>query len=270
MSDSTELPEIVLFGDSLTQWGFDENTRGFGWVLENKYEGKAIVLNEGVAGYTSTWLKPRFREIIERATESTASPTLLITIFLGANDACLPPAGAHVPLPKFEDNIRDYVETILDEEGLENTKIVLITPPPINIPDPNPDEIDIGPAASAAEEYDAKKSRGYRTYMSKKQYGDKIMEIAAFYEETGRVAGLNYWKALIDAGLADQNRSGEEDEYHEDRLPGCGLKWAKAFKKGYFTDGLHLDGLAYDVLSKELLDLVLTKWPELAPEKVEL
>lgn len=47
MSDEERLPEIVLFGDSLTEWGFKETTRGFGWVLEQKYAGKAEIVNEG-------------------------------------------------------------------------------------------------------------------------------------------------------------------------------------------------------------------------------
>jgi lysophospholipase L1-like esterase len=48
MSQNTKLPQIVLFGDSLTQWSFDETTAGFGWVLEEKYRGKAEIVNEGI------------------------------------------------------------------------------------------------------------------------------------------------------------------------------------------------------------------------------
>ena len=43
-----KLPQIVLFGDSLTEWAFDETTAGFGWVLEKKYHGKAEIVNEGM------------------------------------------------------------------------------------------------------------------------------------------------------------------------------------------------------------------------------
>jgi lysophospholipase L1-like esterase len=43
-----KLPQIVLFGDSLTEWAFDETTAGFGWVLEEKYHGKAEIVNEGI------------------------------------------------------------------------------------------------------------------------------------------------------------------------------------------------------------------------------
>jgi len=185
-------------------------------------------------------LKRDFERIIERATSPYAPPTLLITIFLGANDACLIGGGKseteYVPLPQFEDNIREFVETILIQDNLADTKVVLISTPPINIPDPHPDDSD-------TDGEDAKESRSYRTYMSKKRYAEKIMEIAKSYEETDRVVGVDLWRALIDAGLRDQDRLGDEDAYNEERLPGCGLKWAKAFRPMYFTDGLHFGPL---------------------------
>lgn len=48
MAAKKELPQIILFGDSLTEWSFDESTEGFGWVLRNKYAGKAEIVNEGM------------------------------------------------------------------------------------------------------------------------------------------------------------------------------------------------------------------------------
>ncbi|KAF2658739.1 SGNH hydrolase [Lophiostoma macrostomum CBS 122681] len=262
MASSKKLPQIVLFGDSLTQWSFNEETRGFGWVLEEKYKGKAEIVNEGQAGYTSTMLKTDFRNIIARASLPGAAPTPLLTIFLGANDACLiPNQGEYVPLPTFEANIRDFVDQVLRNDKMATTKIVLIAPPPINIPQPLPMGLDDAPV-------DPKKDRGYLTYMSKKKYAEKIMEIAASLEGTGRVIGLDLWKALIDAALEDQNRLGDEDAYDELRLPGAGLDWAEEFKPGYFTDGLHFDKLAYDVLSKSLLEATLSRWPELGPEHI--
>jgi isoamyl acetate esterase len=185
-------------------------------------------------------LKPNFKDIIQQATAPNAAPTLLITIFLGANDAVL------IPLSSFEENIRQFVDDVLKEEGLFNTKIVLITPPPINIPEPVPtsDDIDLGPAMDRKlKAHDPKLERGYRAYMNKKAFADKILEIAHSYEGTGRVVGLNFWKALVDAALRDQDRFGAADAYDEDKLPGCGLPGAREFKQGYFSDGLHFEGL---------------------------
>jgi len=41
------LGEFVLFGDSLTEWSFSEDTHGFGLLLEQRYAGKARMVNEG-------------------------------------------------------------------------------------------------------------------------------------------------------------------------------------------------------------------------------
>jgi lysophospholipase L1-like esterase len=190
-------------------------------------------------------LKPDFEHIMRSARRPGAPPTLLFTIFLGANDACLPPWSGHVPLDVYERNLREFVETILAEEALTDTKVVLITPPPINIHEPLPES----PISSASEGLqlsleEEKNTRGYRTYMNKKRYAEKVMEIAKSYAETDHpVIGLNLWKSLIDAALEDEGRRDAEDAYNENRLPGCGLPGAKEFKKGYFTDGLHFGPL---------------------------
>lgn len=47
MGRTANLPEFVLFGDSLTEWSFDEETQGFGLFLEKTYKGKAAIVNEG-------------------------------------------------------------------------------------------------------------------------------------------------------------------------------------------------------------------------------
>jgi hypothetical protein len=47
MSRSEQTPEFVLFGDSLTEWGFDSTTEGFGLYLEEQYRGKLKIVNQG-------------------------------------------------------------------------------------------------------------------------------------------------------------------------------------------------------------------------------
>jgi hypothetical protein len=191
----------------------------------------------------------------------------------------------YVPLPQFSDNIRSFVEEILTQDRLSDAKIVLITPPPINVPEPLPSDHDsLGLAmAKALKDKDPKQDRGYMTYMSKKRYAEGIMSIAKEYEETERVVGLDYWRALVEAGLEEQGRKREEAD--DDTFPGCGLSGAKEFGNGWFTDGLHLDKKvrpctlrcfdlatnvtqAYNVLSKVLTETVIGKWPELSPERV--
>ncbi|KAL1597794.1 hypothetical protein SLS60_008281 [Paraconiothyrium brasiliense] len=267
-SSSKQLPRFILFGDSLTEWSFDSSTQGFGWYLTEWYKDKAEIVNEGYAGYTSEHVKSEFSRLVKQITTAEAPPTLLFTIFLGANDACFIGEREYVPLPQFSDNIRSFVEEILIQDKLTSAKIVLITPPPINVPEPLPsDDESLGPAMAMAlkGERDPKKDRGYRTWVSKRRYAEGILSIAKEYEETGRVMGLDYWTALVDAGLEEQGRKGEVDE---DRFPGCGLPGAKEFGKGWFTDGLHLDVKAYNVLSKVLTETVLQTWSELSPDRI--
>ncbi|KAL6164893.1 hypothetical protein ACJQWK_08157 [Exserohilum turcicum] len=40
------MPEFVLFGDSLTEWGFSEATQGFGRFLQQQYRYKVGIVNE--------------------------------------------------------------------------------------------------------------------------------------------------------------------------------------------------------------------------------
>tara|TARA_R110002003_G_scaffold152_5_gene13615 strand:+ start:2110 stop:2256 length:147 start_codon:yes stop_codon:yes gene_type:complete len=48
MTSSNALPEFVLFGDSLTEWSFDDATLGYGQHLERLYHGKVEIVNEGL------------------------------------------------------------------------------------------------------------------------------------------------------------------------------------------------------------------------------
>ncbi|KAF2855784.1 SGNH hydrolase [Plenodomus tracheiphilus IPT5] len=259
-------PVFVLFGDSLTEWSFDEDTRGFGLFLREMYEGRVEVVNEGQAGYTSTRLKPNFTRIITRTTSPTAPPTLLFTIFLGANDACIIGDTAYIPWPEFESNMRMFIETILTQDAMPNTKIVLIGPPPINAASA---DSDIGAKQTAREVEEVnewrKGGQRYKTYVSKKRYAEGMMGIAGEYGETGRVVGLDFWREMVDALYEE-----EGGVYDEELPPGSGLLGAKCFGEGWFTDGLHLDVKGYAVLSKALFELVTKTWPELAPERLEV
>ncbi|CAN9284922.1 unnamed protein product [Alternaria alternata] len=255
MSDM--LPEIVLFGASMTEWSFREETQGLGWFLEIKVCGQD---DGGKAGYTSIHLKDDFTRIIHHATSPGAAPTLLFTIFIGANDAAMLGETEYVPWPMFSANIRGFLDTILSEDAMENTKILLITPPPIN-----GSVVETGENKSAREIEDInqwrKEGPRYKTYMSKRKYADGIMQIAKEYEKMGRVVGLNFWQDLVHAVVTEEGW-----QYDEQVPPGCGLLGAQSFPTGWFTDGLHLDIKGYRVLNNALLELVTAKWPELAPE----
>lgn len=209
--------------------------------------------------YTSTRLPPDFGRIIAQAIAPNAPRTLLFTIFLGANNACFIGEKEYVPLPTFEANIRKFVETILVRDAMTDTKIVPIMPPPINIPTPDAEGKDEDEMRDANEV--KREMRGYKTYMSKRRYAERIMQLAREYEETGWVIGPDFWGDQVRARLKEFG-----EEFNEGKLPGSGLHGARDFGEGYFTDGLHLDKKGYNVLSRGLYDAMLMKWPELAPD----
>lgn len=47
-STSNDYPRIYLFGDSLTERACYEGDNGFAWKLEQYYDGRVDVVNEGV------------------------------------------------------------------------------------------------------------------------------------------------------------------------------------------------------------------------------
>ncbi|KAI9756898.1 MAG: hypothetical protein M4579_003652 [Chaenotheca gracillima] len=184
---------------------------------------------------------------------------------------------AHVPLAKFEANIRHYVDMVLTEPATEGTKVILITPPPIGIKTAQINE-STDPSIVQVLTKQLMEKRGYETYINKKVYAEKIMQIAEEYEEeTTLVAGLDFWKAMIE--LADKRTIGTgklargrtltgEGEEIVKLLPGTGLPGAEQFGDRVFLDGLHLGPDGYDVLSQVLLSLINTKWPELRSDRL--
>lgn len=179
-------------------------------------------------------LQPTFTSLLARATTPSSPPLLLLTIFLGANDACFLPAasGRHaadfigdelVPLDRFEATIRLFVEEVLIADRLADvgTKVVLVGPPPISVPPQHGSQ------------------RAFQTYLSKRRYAARMMEVAGSYGETGRVVGVDVWRAMVEEVLG---RGERVEEVEEERLPGCGRPGAKEFEwgaDGYFVDGLH-------------------------------
>lgn len=122
----------------------------------------------------------------------------------------------------------------------------------------------------AIEEANQWKKEGprHKTYMSKKRYAEGLMSIANEYADTGRVIGIDFWRALVEEKLKEDEEGSWEELENSGMWPGCGLIGAKSFDKGWFTDGLHLDRKGYAVLNRILVESVVGKWPELAPERL--
>lgn len=125
-------PAIVLFGDSITQEAFGVDGRvGWAGLLAAAYTRRADVLNRGFSGYNTAHaigLLPRV------FTGNLPEETLFCTLFLGANDAAFPGEPQHVPIDRYETNLGTLITGIRQRLGSQ-TRIVLLTPPPVFEPD---------------------------------------------------------------------------------------------------------------------------------------
>nr|TKR68982.1 hypothetical protein D5086_0000309220 [Populus alba] len=77
-------PQIVLFGDSITEQSF--RSGGWGSSLANTYSRKADVLVRGYGGYNTRWALFLLTHIFPL---NSTKPPAATTIFFGANDAAL-------------------------------------------------------------------------------------------------------------------------------------------------------------------------------------
>lgn len=125
-------PEIVLFGDSITQQSFAPG--GWGSRIADHYQRTADVRLRGFSGYNTRWAL----QLLPRVFAPEGLAPLLVTVLLGANDANLPapinglPAEAsrqHVPLDEYVANLRAIVRAIR-AVGDGSARVLLITPPP--------------------------------------------------------------------------------------------------------------------------------------------
>ncbi|XP_029794188.1 isoamyl acetate-hydrolyzing esterase 1 homolog isoform X2 [Suricata suricatta] len=121
-------PRVLLFGDSITQFSFQQG--GWGASLADKLVRKCDVLNRGFSGYNTRWAKIILPRLIKKGT-GLDSP-IAVTIFFGANDSALKDENPkqHVPLDEYAANLKSMVRYLQSVDVPEH-RIVLITPPPL-------------------------------------------------------------------------------------------------------------------------------------------
>ncbi|XP_009783081.1 GDSL esterase/lipase At5g45920 [Nicotiana sylvestris] len=121
-------PKIYLFGDSITEMSFEDG--GWGASLVNHFNRTVDVVLRGYSGYNTRWAL----KVIEKVFDEETAP-LAVTVFFGANDACLPDrcsAFQHVPVDEYKLNLHSIVSFL--KGRWPTTQIVLISPPPIDEP----------------------------------------------------------------------------------------------------------------------------------------
>lgn len=127
-------PTIYLFGDSITEESFGDG--GWGASLANHFSRTVDVVLRGYSGYNTRWalkVLDRVFPAAENGGSDGAAPPLAVTVFFGANDACLPDRYAafqHVPLDEYKQNLHSIVSSF--KKRWPKTLVLLITPPPID------------------------------------------------------------------------------------------------------------------------------------------
>jgi lysophospholipase L1-like esterase len=114
-------PTIMLFGDSITEFGFGvEGKQGWASLLSAEYTRRADVLSRGFSGYNTKHALDVLPSIFGNAIGSDKSKSastvktelLFCTVFFGANDCSLPSARQHLDIESFDANIRSIVSEI--------------------------------------------------------------------------------------------------------------------------------------------------------------
>jgi len=125
---------VLLLGDSLTQGRWDWS--GFADRLASTYVRKFDVINRGLSGYQTDWAIPVFEQILAKQHEQHHTPKVqLLIIWFGANDAAPPPSPQHVPRDRYKTNLVHLVNMVKSPTSAyysPDTRIILITPPPVN------------------------------------------------------------------------------------------------------------------------------------------
>ncbi|KAF8520171.1 GDSL Lipase/Acylhydrolase [Hysterangium stoloniferum] len=227
------LDTIVLFGDSITQGGWQPE--GFAQRLAYVYARKLDVINRGLSGYNTEWGLPVFKQIIAKTEQPNVPAIALLTIWFGANDACVPPSRQHVPLSKFSANLSQLVQIIKSPESPHyspKTRIILFTPPPVNTYQRSADLASRSPPLELDRKFDVTKA-----------YAEAVKEIGT---KEG-VPVLDTWTALYDA--ADRQE--------------------KQLEK-FMDDGLHLNAAGYGVVYDLLIATIEKEFPELQHDKLPM
>jgi lysophospholipase L1-like esterase len=119
--------QILLFGDSITQYSFNPVLQGFGAYLSNIFQRKLDVVNRGYSGYNTAWCLELLPHVLTTTLpcppNGHSAAIQLITIFLGANDAVLQGNRQYVPLTDYKKNLIKMIDLVHHNDS--NTRYYL-------------------------------------------------------------------------------------------------------------------------------------------------
>ncbi|PVH87099.1 SGNH hydrolase, partial [Cadophora sp. DSE1049] len=219
-------PQIILFGDSLTQF---MTTNIQSW-LQTRYSRRADIINRGFGGYTSQQGLSLLPQIIPSKYPVTSPNIKLCFVFFGANDAFQPPqtpGRPRVDLGAFSSNVCKIVEYL--QSLSEEMTVVLITPP-------------------AVDEY------------SLPHTGLTSERIASYASATRDIA-TRYGLPLVDCSKIFLQFSGWSESPAVSFLPGSKRVAKNDALASLLTDGLHLSVKGYEILFHEIVEVIEEKIP---------
>jgi lysophospholipase L1-like esterase len=220
---------ILIFGDSITQFGFGEGSVRFGWasLLSSAYQRRADVLNRGFSGYNTQHALELVPRVFGSVNNNFEPNHLFITVFFGANDAAIPGERQHVPLKEYGENLTKIIQAIRKEtksdSSSENLPIIIMTPPPID-------------------------EEAWKAYLQLFDHYDRKNDVAREYGlEAKRVAKeLNC--SILDTWEVLGGNTGDHGKH--------------------LCDGLHLSESGNELIFDGLMKLIKTDYPHLAPQEM--
>ncbi|KAH8554454.1 SGNH hydrolase-type esterase domain-containing protein [Umbelopsis sp. PMI_123] len=233
--------QIILFGDSITQFSYEIKHIGWGSSLADAYQRRADVLNRGFGGYTSKWAVPILNQMLPHTVdESQRARIRLITLFFGANDSAKVGTFQHVPIDEYANNLSKMIERI--NQYSTDTRVIVITTPPVNE--------DQWHEASEQGGPDLRRSNKVA-----KAYAEAAKDVARKYN----VPYVDLWTEIMKLSIDPDNLEDKND------LTGT-TKSGKRDLSEFMSDGLHLGTLGSAVLFAALMQTIKSNFPELNPE----
>lgn len=241
----TDHGSFLMFGDSITEYAFDQNCGDgpaspvqfvLGPALQNAYTRRLTVLQRGFSGYTSRDALPLIKSILkcEHDEQRESRQVKIAYVFFGTNDARHKGTGSDnnetIPLDKFLSNMTQVVAEFKNR----NIPVIVITP---GVHDQqmwdksDPEDLITG---------------DYRTNERNKLYQDSLRdELVNTYPD---VPVLSLYDVMVQ-WVAEKPESRKLTDM--------------------LSDGIHLSGIGYKVLYDNIMAIINKHYPTLAPENME-
>ncbi|TFK27381.1 GDSL Lipase/Acylhydrolase [Coprinopsis marcescibilis] len=224
---------FMLFGDSITQGAWEPGYTGIGQRLSHVYARRLDVLNRGYSGYNTEWGLPVLEQCLAKKDAVNVPKIRVLTIWFGANDACIKPSPQHVPLEKFKDNLRRMVDLVHSPSSpfySPDTRVILITAPPVNTIKRKADLESRDPPVELDRLFDVTKA-----------YAEAVLEIAREKD----VGVVDAWAPMWEGSGRDERELSK-----------------------YLGDGLHLTEAGYKIVYDSLIQVIAEKYPDVHFERL--